>query len=86
MGETGELQVKLLQGDAVLLARGSVGVASYDLCVAHNCVIPSRGKGIVETRLAVSLPPGTYPQIAPRSVLAAKNFIDVGAGVLDSDY
>ena len=34
----------------------------------------------------MSLPPGTYAQIAPRSGLAAKNFIDVGSGVVDSDY
>ena len=61
-------------------------LAGYDLCAASNCVIPSRGKGTVETGLAVSLPPGTYARIAPRSGLAIRNFIDVGAGVVDSDY
>ena len=85
-GETGELQVKLLQGNAVLLARGSVGVVGYDLCAASNYVISSRGKGTVEIGLAVSLPPGTYARIAPRSGLAIRNFIDVGVGVVDSDY
>ena len=79
-GEIGELQVKLLRGNAVLLARGSAGVVGYDLCVASNCVIPSRGKGTVETGLAVSLPLGTYARIAPRSGLAIRNFIDVGGG------
>ena len=34
----------------------------------------------------MSLPPGTYGWIAPRLVLAIRNFIDVGAGVVDSDY
>ena len=85
-GETGELQVKLLRENAVLPVRGSAGVAGYDLCAANNCIIPSRGKGTVDTRLAVSLPPGTYARIAPRSGLAIRNFIDVGAGVVDSDY
>ena len=42
-GETGELQVKLLRGNAVLPARGSAGAAGYDLCAASNCIIPSRG-------------------------------------------
>ena len=85
-GETGELQVKLLRRNAVLSSRGSVGAAGYDLCAASNCIIPSRGKGTVDTGLAVSLPPGTYARIAPRSGLAIRNFIDVGAGVVDSDY
>ena len=66
--------------------RGSARAAGYDLCVASNSVIPSRGKGTVETGLAVSLPPGTYARIAPHSGLAIRNFIDFGAGVLDSDY
>ena len=85
-GETGELQIKLLQGNVVLPARGSARVAGYDLCVASNCIIPSQGKGTMETRLAVSLPPGTYARIAPRSGLAIRNFIDVGAGVVHLDY
>ena len=59
---------------------------AIDLCATNNCVLPSRGKGTVETRLAVSLPPGTYARIAPRSGLAIRNFIDVGVEVLDSDY
>ena len=50
MGETGDLQVKLLRGNAVLPGRGSAGAAGYDLCAASNCVIPSRCKGTIETR------------------------------------
>lgn len=34
----------------------------------------------------VGLPEGTYARIAPRSGLAAKHAIDVGAGVVDADY
>ncbi len=34
----------------------------------------------------MAIPIGNYGRIAPRSGLAAKNFIDVGAGVIDSDY
>ena len=57
--ETSELRVKLLRGNAVLPARGSAGAAGYDLCATSNCVIPSRGKGTIETGWVVSLPPGT---------------------------
>ena len=40
-GGTGELQVEILQENAVLPLRGSVGAAGYDLCAAGNCAIPS---------------------------------------------
>lgn len=40
----------------------------------------------MKTDIQVQLPPGTYGRIAPRSGLALKNFIDVGAGVIDADY
>ena len=32
------------------------------------------------------MPPGCYGRVAPRSGLAVKKFIDLGAGVIDSDY
>ena len=32
------------------------------------------------------VPHGTYGRVAPRSGLASKHFIDVGAGVIDEDY
>ena len=70
----------------MLLVRGSAAAAGYDLSVASNCITYSQGKGIVETGLAVALRAGTYARIAPRSGLAIHNFIDVGVGVVDSDY
>lgn len=36
--------------------------------------------------MSIAVPPGNYARIAPRSGLALKNFIDVGAGVVDEDY
>ena len=49
-------------------------------------LIPSRGKALVPTDISISIPQGTYARIAPRSGLAHKHFIDVGAGVIDEDY
>ena len=62
------------------------GSAGYDISAACSCVIPPKGKGVVQTGLAVSLPSGVYARIARHSRLAVKKFIDVGAGVIDSDY
>ena len=40
----------------------------------------------MKTDLRIACPPGTYVRIAPRSGLAYKFGIDVGAGVIDADY
>lgn len=46
----------------------------------------ARGKALVKTDIQIALPDGCYGRIAPRSGLAHKKFIDVGAGVIDQDY
>ena len=61
-------------------------MAGYDLRSAYDCIIPANGKAIVKTDIQIRVPEGTYGRIAPRSGLAAKHHIDVGAGVLDEDY
>ena len=40
----------------------------------------------MQTRLAISFPTDLYARIAPKSGLALKKYIDVGAGTVDSDY
>uniref|UniRef100_A0A663EFL7 Deoxyuridine 5'-triphosphate nucleotidohydrolase n=1 Tax=Aquila chrysaetos chrysaetos TaxID=223781 RepID=A0A663EFL7_AQUCH len=53
---------------------------------AYDCVIPPMEKAVVKTDIQIALPSGCYGRVAPRSGLAAKHFIDVGAGVIDEDY
>ena len=48
-------------------------------------VIPSKGRALVPLDLSIAVPEGTYGRMAPRSGLALKHGIDVGAGVVDSD-
>ena len=62
------------------------GSAGYDISATYNCEIPTKGKGVVQTGLAVSFPLGVYARIAPRTRLAIKKFISVAAGVIDNDY
>ena len=78
--------MKRVNKNAKLPVRGTSGVAGYDLAVAEAAVVPAHGKCLVKTGLAMALPPGCYGRIAPRSGLALKKFIDVGAGVIDADY
>jgi dUTP pyrophosphatase len=80
------LFVKKLSEKAVLPKRGSSHAAGYDLCAAHDGIVPSRSKALIKTDLAIMVPPGTYGRVAPRSGLAWKHSIDVGAGVIDEDY
>ncbi len=45
-----------------------------------------RGSALVSTGIALAIPSGCYGRIAPRSGLAVRSSIDVGAGVIDPDY
>lgn len=53
---------------------------------AYEYTVPAHGKELVKTDLQIAVPENTYGRIAPRSGLAWKNHIDVGAGVIDADY
>jgi dUTP pyrophosphatase len=66
--------------------RGSKYAAGFDLYSAYDYIIPAKGTLLAKTDIQVSLPNGCYGRIAPRSGLAYKYGIDVGAGVIDQDY
>ncbi|NWH93323.1 DUT protein, partial [Aegithalos caudatus] len=80
------LRFTKLSENAFAPSRGSPRSAGYDLYSAYDCVIPPMEKGVVKTDIQIALPAGCYGRIAPRSGLATKHFIDVGAGVIDEDY
>ncbi|XP_054740429.1 deoxyuridine 5'-triphosphate nucleotidohydrolase [Anastrepha obliqua] len=80
------LRFAKLTEHALAPVRGSERAAGLDLRSAYDLKVPARGKAIVKTDLQVQVPEGSYGRVAPRSGLAVKNFIDVGAGVVDEDY
>ncbi len=90
------IHVKLLSTAAQPPKRGSARAAGYDLFAAEEASIPgcrsspdgrvTVGSALVPTGIAVAIPPGLYGRIAPRSGLAVRHGIDVGAGVIDGDY
>ena len=66
--------------------KGTPGSAAHDLYSAEAVTIPPRSRKLVCTGLKLSsCADYMYLRIAPRSGLAVKG-IDVGAGVVDSDY
>ena len=79
-------RVKKLNPEADLPVRGSNGAAGYDLTSTEECTILPNRRVVVSTGISVKVPEGTYGRIAPRSGLAVKHGIHVGAGVIDSDY
>lgn len=77
---------KKLRPNAILPKKFSEGAAGFDLFSSESAVVLPKNKCAVSTGLSVAIASGKYGRIAPRSGLAFKNFIDVGAGVIDSDY
>ena len=80
------LLVKKLSDNAVMPKKNSSNAAGYDPSSAVDTVVPANDKALVPTDIAIALPNGTYGRIAPRSGLAAKHHLAVGAGVIDADF
>jgi dUTP pyrophosphatase len=80
------LQVKKFVPHAILPQRATEGSAGYDLFSTSEQCVPARGKAMISTGIGFTVPHGTYGRLAPRSGLAWKNSIDVGAGIIDADY
>lgn len=80
------LLVKLLSSNARAPVRGSAKAAGLDIFAAEDATVPAGGRSCIKTDIALAVPPGHYARVAPRSGLALKHGIDVGAGVVDEDY
>lgn len=81
------LLVKREVAEAILPSRQSTEAAGYDLFSVEDITDLQPGSRIcVSTGISIEVPAGHYGRIAPRSGLAVKNGIQVGAGVVDSDY
>ena len=90
------LNIKKLNPDAQPPVYCSKFAAGMDLFSAVDLVVPEQTRKLVSTGISVSWegqegewdehPEKYYLRIAPRSGLSVKNNIDIGAGVVDSDY
>lgn len=72
--------------DAVLPKQGREGDAGFDLTACENAIIEPNTRALVDTGIALEIPADCYGRVAPRSGLAVKHGIQVGAGVVDSTY
>ncbi len=71
---------------AKLPVRKSAFAAGHDLFTAVKVEIPSRSRALIPTGLVMEIPSGLFGRIASRSGLSLKKGIEVGAGIIDSDY
>lgn len=70
----------------VVPKRGTPYAAGLDLFSPIDAVIFPSERMLIKLNISIELPVGTFGHILPRSGLALKNGIHVGAGVIDSDY
>lgn len=75
-----------LSENAYTPTKATPDAAGFDLYSAYDYEIPAHGKVLAKTDIQIAVPSTCYGRVAPRSGLAHKNFIDVGAGVIDRDY
>lgn len=90
------LNIKKITDDAQVPKYGSLAAAGMDIFSAVDLIVPPLTRKLVSTGISVSwqtqegnideTPEKYYLRIAPRSGLSVKNNIDIGAGVVDSDY
>ena len=66
--------------------RGRPQSAGLDVTAADDRTIGPWNHAVISTSLSAVAPPGTYIRVAPRSGLALKHGLFVGAGVVDADY
>lgn len=85
------LNIVRLHASAVIPRRATHGSVGYDLAAvvdddSQMRIIHPGTRALIGTGLSVRVPRDTYGRIAPRSSLATKWGIQVGAGVVDPDY
>lgn len=79
-------KVKLLSFDAKVPTRATELSAGLDLSSIEDTIVPANKWIAIPTGISIQIPKDCYARVAPRSGLAFKHGIQVGAGVVDSDY
>jgi dUTP pyrophosphatase len=75
-----------LHEGARLPTRGTAGSAGWDLFAAQEARVEPGGFVSIGLGFAAAIPPNWCVRLVPRSGLAARSGIDVGAGLIDPDF
>lgn len=80
------IQFKLLTQDAKAPKRATEHSAGFDIYAPERVDIPAGQNYLVGTGVAMAIPNGWVGIVNPRSSVAAKKKVRVGARVIDADY
>jgi dUTP pyrophosphatase len=84
------LKVRLIEDNnnsvGYIPKRGTEYSAGLDLFSPIDTIVMPLERLLIKLNISIELPVGTFGHILPRSGLALKNGIHVGAGVIDCDY
>ncbi|XP_074592433.1 uncharacterized protein LOC141848283 [Curcuma longa] len=78
--------IKRLTSTVKLPARRTLGAAGYDIFLDEEVHIPARMQALVKIGISLEFPQDYYARIAPRSGAALRLKLDIGVGVVDSDF
>ena len=81
-----DLEVELLSELAFPPERSGPGAIGYDIFAPREVYVSAGEHILIPVDISITLPPGTYGRVAPRSGLALEHFLDVGGGVIDPGY
>jgi len=81
-----KLKIVKLDPSAILPTRKTDGSAGYDINSTIDMIIEPNCRKEIKTGLIIEIKKGYYCKIHPRSGLAVNDGINVGGGVIDSDY
>lgn len=86
--ETPILQIKFaaLTEYAQKPKRGSEFSAGIDLRSAYEYLVPANGNKLIKTDWKIQYPDGYFGKICSRSGLSLNHNLEVGAGIIDSDW
>lgn len=82
----GSMKIIKLNKDAKIPTKGSKYAAGFDVYANEESTIPPFEKKLISLGIILQIPHGMYGRLASRSSLSLKHGIEVGAGVIDSDY
>ena len=81
------IKIKLLYNDVLMPIAANDGDAGLDLHLYEDKItVPAKGRKSASTGISIEIPYGHYGRVASRSGNSFNYGIEVGAGIIDSNY